>query len=153
DIRQLVASDSDDQLIREVQDTLAELHHAQLGNYQEQMEAAARQRIWRTSALALLALLDVLLLVCSNAYSFLLVRRHVTKLEAAEVRIRAIIESILDGMIILDRSGTIRLMNPAAERMFGCANNEMLGQKFTKLVPKAYAADGHSQLIEWDEFT
>ncbi|MBV9010390.1 MAG: PAS domain S-box protein, partial [Verrucomicrobia bacterium] len=106
-----------------------------------------------TTALSLLALIAVALLVSSNAYSSALVRRQIAKLTDAETRIRAMIQTILDGMITVDANGTIRSMNPAAEKMFGCMTNEMLGQKFTKLVPKAYARDPNAPPvpIAWQE--
>ena len=68
-------------------------------------------------------------------------RQQLAKLEGVETRIRSIIENILDGMITVDEEGVIRSMNPAAEKMFGCINNEMVGHKFTKLVPKSYGTE------------
>ncbi len=42
-------------------------------------------------------------------------------------------------------------MNPAAQKMFGCANNEMVGHNFVKLVPKSYGSDPNAQPVacEW----
>ena len=44
-------------------------------------------------------------------------------------------------------------MNPAAEKMFGCVNNEMVGHKFTKLVPKSYVPEPGAQPVAcaWDD--
>ena len=41
-------------------------------------------------------------------------------------------------MITVDEEGVICSMNPAAEKMFDCIDNEMVGHKFVKVVPKCY---------------
>jgi methyl-accepting chemotaxis protein len=56
------------------------------------------------------------LLIISNSYGFILVRRQLAKLEGAETHIRSVIENILDGMITVDDGGVIRSMNPAAKK-------------------------------------
>src|SRR3982074_2574504 len=66
---------------------------------------------------------------------------QLSKLEGVETRIRSIIENILDGMIAVDEQGRVCSMNPAAEKMFGCRDNEMVGNDFTRLVPKTYASE------------
>ena len=113
--------------------------------------AATRERIIKTSALAILCVFAVGLLIVSNSYSFVLVRRQLAKLEGVETRIRSIIENILDGMITVDEQGVICSMNPSAEKMFGCINNEMVGHKFTKLVPKSYGSEGQTVACAWDD--
>jgi PAS domain S-box-containing protein len=155
DVNALLANGSSDSLMRDVQQAISEFQKGEVSTYEARVGAAARQRIWRTIALSLLALLAVGLLVSSNTYSFVLVRRQIAKLSDAEIRIRSMIQSILDGMITTDANGTIRSMNPAAEKMFGCMTNEMLGQKFTKLVPKAYARDPNAPPVPvaWQELT
>jgi PAS domain S-box-containing protein len=91
--------------------------------------------------------------VVSNSYSFVLVRRQLSELEGAETHIRSVIDNILDGMITVDDSGVIRSMNPAAERMFGCRDNEMIGHNFTRLVPQRYESEHDSKPVvcNWTE--
>ncbi|MDQ2866990.1 MAG: PAS domain S-box protein [Verrucomicrobiota bacterium] len=153
DISTTASTAKSDQLVREVQQTILEFQNNELAVYDSRSAAVSRQSILKTLGLSMLSLLAVGLLVSSNSYSFVLVRRQVAKLEGAETRIRAIIESILDGMITVDEDGTIASMNPAAEKIFGCINNEMIGHKFTKLVPKAYFGGIESQArpIAWEE--
>jgi PAS domain S-box-containing protein len=44
-------------------------------------------------------------------------------------------------------------MNPAAEKMFGCRDNEMVGHEFTRLIPKRYLAAHDLKQIScaWNE--
>src|SRR5437763_13335984 len=119
----------------------------QLNVYDLRADSATRQRIYRTSALAVIAFLAVSLLVVSNSYSFVLVRRQLSELEGAETHIRLVIQNILDGMITVDENGAIRSMNPAAEKMFGCRDNEMIGHNFTRLVPTRYESEHDSKPV------
>ncbi|MDQ6656333.1 MAG: CHASE3 domain-containing protein [Verrucomicrobiota bacterium] len=128
-----------------------EFEKAQVNIYEARAAVANRQRILKTTALAVLCLFAVGLLVVSNSYSCVLVRRQLAKLEGVETRIKSIIENILDGMITVDEQGVICSMNPAAEKMFGCINNEMIGHKFVKLVPKSYTADAEPVACGWDD--
>jgi PAS domain S-box-containing protein len=125
----------------------------ELNHYQLRTGSVTRQRILRTSGMALVAFFAIALLAISNSYSFVFVRRQLTKLENAEAHIRSVIQNILDGMIVLEENGTIRSMNPAAERMFGCRDNEMLGHNFTRLVPKRYEEEPDSKPVvcNWTE--
>jgi PAS domain S-box-containing protein len=152
DISAMIGSDQSEQLINQIQRTIAEFQKNELASYDAGLSAAIRHRIWRTIGLLALVLV-VALLISSNTYSLGLVRRNLSKLGAAETRIRAIIENILDGMIIVDRAGTITLMNPAAEKLFGCSKHEMLNQAFLTLVPQAYNTETELQLVDWEEFT
>jgi PAS domain S-box-containing protein len=125
----------------------------ELGLYEARSTAANQQRIIKTSVLGVLCLFAVGLLGISNSYSCVLVRRQLSKLEGVETRIKSIIENILDGMITVDEAGVICSMNPAAEKMFGCINNEMVGHQFIKLVPKTYAAEPDAPAINcaWND--
>jgi PAS domain S-box-containing protein len=152
DISGMVANDQSEQLINHIQRAITEFQRSELTNYDAGSSAAVRHRIWNTIGLLALVLV-VALLISSNTYSLSLVRRNLSKLGTAEIRIRAIVENILDGMIIVDRAGTITSMNPAAEKLFGCSKNEMLSQTFVTLVPQAYTTEADLRLIDWEEFT
>lgn len=45
-------------------------------------------------------------------------------------RLRPIIESLPDGIVIVDRSGDIRFANPAAARLFNRPAEELIGTPF-----------------------
>jgi PAS domain S-box-containing protein len=62
----------------------------------------------------------------------------------AERRFRELLEAAPDAIIEVDRQGRIVLMNAVAEKMFGYARNELLGQSMDLLVPDRFRAT-HSQ--------
>ncbi len=47
-----------------------------------------------------------------------------------ELQLRGVIERNTDGMIILNRHGKIRFVNPASEKLFGRTSHELLGEVF-----------------------
>jgi PAS domain S-box-containing protein len=155
DISSLVAADTGETLMADIRQMLGTFEKNEVSVYEVRASAASHERIVKTSALALLAFLAVALLVISNSYSFVLVRRQLVKLEGVETRIRSIIENILDGMIAVNEEGAICSMNPAAEKMFGCRDNEMVGHSFTKLVPKTYASELDTKPVAcaWEQIT
>jgi PAS domain S-box-containing protein len=153
DIGALIAGDIGEPLMADIRQMLGTLEQNELSVYEMRNSAATRERVIKTSILGCLAFLAVALLVVSNSYSFALVRRQLTKLEAVETRIRSIIENILDGMIALDHEGVIRSINPAAEKMFGYSEQEMVGYKLTKFVPKVYGdnPDAKPLACAWEQ--
>src|SRR5439155_25631839 len=54
----------------------------------------------------------------------------------AEARFRAAVESSPNGMLMIDRHGTIVLVNREIERLFGYARDELIGQAIEMLVPE-----------------
>jgi signal transduction histidine kinase/CheY-like chemotaxis protein len=51
-------------------------------------------------------------------------------LRASEARLRNLIVHNADGVIVRDRNGVVRFVNPAAEALFGCTAAELLGTVF-----------------------
>ena len=147
----LVAKNNGEGLMAEIREMVKKFQTDEVSLYETRSNTATRDRIIKTTGLALLCVFAVGLLIVSNSYSFVLVRRQLAKLEGIETRIRSIIENILDGMITVDEQGIICSMNPSAEKMFGCINNEMVGHKFTKLVPKSYGSAPDPVAVAWDD--
>lgn len=58
-------------------------------------------------------------------------------LEESEARIRAIIDHTHAGLITLDEAGTVRYMNPTAEKLFGVTADDLRGQYLSPLFSEA----------------
>jgi PAS domain S-box-containing protein len=81
--------------------------------------------------------------------------RDVTSMRKAEAdlkslaqQLRAVIDTAVDGVVMLDAAGTIRMINPACERLFRYAPGEMTGINMDVLVPSIFttAADRRPHL-------
>ncbi len=62
-------------------------------------------------------------------------------------QVRAILENIAEGVILIDRLGTIVAFNPAAQRIFGYDPTEAIGQNVKMLMPAPHQAQ-HDQYIK-----
>jgi PAS domain S-box-containing protein len=64
-----------------------------------------------------------------------------------EARLRSIVESAVDGIILIDMRGNVEAINPAAERIFGCAASEVLGRNISMLMPAPYR-ESHDEYLD-----
>ncbi|MEK7737016.1 MAG: PAS domain S-box protein, partial [Pseudomonadota bacterium] len=130
--------------------------------YTIEAEQEIRKRTERTWAL--LATLAALI----GLTGFAVVRRVAAatrQREAAELdlrhneeRLRAIFDSTVDAIVVIDTRGLMESVNPAANRMFGHAAEEMLGQNVSMLMPEpdrgwhdgylqAYLSSGQAKVV------
>lgn len=56
-------------------------------------------------------------------------------LHESEVKLRVILDTIVDGVVAADSTGTIQLFNPAAEQLFGYGRDEVVGRNVSLLMP------------------
>ena len=64
-----------------------------------------------------------------------------------EARAESILETAVDGIIIISSQGVIESFNPAAEKIFGYTAQEVIGQKVNILMPQPHRSrhDGYIQ--------
>ncbi len=62
-------------------------------------------------------------------------------------RLKAIFETVVDGVIIIDSQGIIESLNPAAAELFGYAPKEVVGKNISFLMPQPYHSE-HDDYIK-----
>jgi PAS domain S-box-containing protein len=65
------------------------------------------------------------------------------------VPFRALLDAAPDGIVVCDGQGTVVLVNSEAERMFGYARDELLGQSIDLLVPEHVRPRHHHHLASY----
>src|SRR5262249_9566903 len=73
-------------------------------------------------------------------------RAVMDELRASEARSRSILDTAVDGVIMIDIEGTIEWFNQAAERIFGYSAEEVIGRNIKMLMPTPYC-DEHDEYL------
>ena len=69
------------------------------------------------------------------------------KVRASEAHLRMILNTVPDAMIVIDERGVMQSFSPAAERQFGWAPEEVVGQNVKMLMPSPYR-ENHDGYLE-----
>lgn len=72
-------------------------------------------------------------------------------LEGSEARFRAILDTVNDGIITIDKTGTIISVNPACKAIFGYSADECVGQNIKMLMPPTYSEHHDRYLQQYDQ--
>jgi len=72
-------------------------------------------------------------------------------LENSRAHLASIIDSAMDAIITVDGDLRIRVFNPAAARMFGCAESEAVGQPLDRFIPAGFRAGHGAQMRHFAE--
>ena len=76
-------------------------------------------------------------------------KRAEGSVHASEARLRAIVDSALEAILVIDEHGLIQSANAAAERMFGYLEDELAGRNIRVLMPEKYAVLHDDYLAEY----
>ncbi len=85
-------------------------------------------------------------------------KRAEEALRESEKRLSAIVDTAVDGIIVIDETGIVQSVNPATRRIFGYTPDEILGKNVSMLMPepnrsahrgyiKAYLRTGDAKII------
>jgi PAS domain S-box-containing protein len=66
------------------------------------------------------------------------IEARTAELRDANERLRSIIDSTVEGIIVIDTAGRIESFNPGAERLFGYPADEVIGRNISILMPSPY---------------
>jgi PAS domain S-box-containing protein len=72
--------------------------------------------------------------------------RREAELRDSEARMRAILSTVLDGIVTIDDKGIIENLNPAAERIFGYGLEEAVGHNVKMLMSQPYCGEHDTYL-------
>ncbi len=78
------------------------------------------------------------------------VRKAESDLRAMAQQLRAVIDTAVDGVLMFDASGTVQMLNPACERLFGYTSGEITGRKIDAIMASS-AANGSSWYSSYPE--
>lgn len=108
-----------------------------------------------TTSAALCLLIGVLLLALNIALRW---RQLFAHIQRSEARLRAVVDTAVDGIVMIEGDGRISAFNPAAEHLLGWKAEEVIGRNVSMLMPaphqsahngylQRHLATGHTSII------
>jgi two-component system sensor kinase FixL len=76
-------------------------------------------------------------------------RRHADDLRAREAHLRSILDTVPDATVVIDETGMIRSFSAAAERLFGYAQDEVMGRNVGLLMPAPFSEQHDSYIARY----
>lgn len=65
----------------------------------------------------------------------------------AQIELDAVLNTLVDGVIIIDEKGIVQLFNPACEKIFGYTPDEVIGKNVNMLMPDPFHSE-HDQYLK-----
>src|ERR1700742_337373 len=65
--------------------------------------------------------------------------------------LRAMIDTVVDGIVIIDGAGTVQLFNQGCERLFGYSADQVVGQNVKMLMPPPYTDEHDGYLTHYQD--
>jgi PAS domain S-box-containing protein len=76
--------------------------------------------------------------------------RDISEVRRGQAWLQSLIETTQDAVLSIDRQGRIVLFNPAAERIFGYARDEVVGQKVNILMAEPYTTEHDGYIASYE---
>jgi PAS domain S-box-containing protein len=73
-------------------------------------------------------------------------KRAEQEIRETAARLKALVETAVDGVIMIDGQGLIQMFNPACEKLFGYEAAEVIGQNVSILMPRPYREEHQTYL-------
>ena len=86
-------------------------------------------------------------LLVSMAMDLTEIRHTEAALKESEARYRAVVDTAVDPIVVIDEKGMIQSFNRAAERLFGYSAAEVIGQNVSTLMPEPHR-QAHDRYLE-----
>jgi PAS domain S-box-containing protein len=111
-----------------------------------------RPLLIETALVSLLGLfLGALVLVVLRVYPLRALNLTLATLAEEKERAEVTLQAIGDAVITIDGKGTVQSFNPAAEKIFGYAATEVVGQGLKMLMPASFAMDFEAYLRRYPD--
>ena len=132
--------------LRQLFNEMTTAEEATLGVREEMARSSFRSAIASTILAAIIGLVVVSIAAWLTRRDLVMRQQSDARLRESEARFRTVVESAVDGIIVIDSRGNVQSLNPAAVRLFGYPAGEVVGKNVSMLMP-APDCDRHDKYI------
>lgn len=120
-------------------------------NSEYQGLAPWRETAWPIAIGAVLVSIFIGLLAVYLAGKLRLKQQLTVALSAADQRYQHTVNAVMDAIVAVDESQRVVLFNPSAEKMFGYASADILGQSLDRLIPPRLQAAHRAHIHQFSQ--